>query len=68
MLGVKQVIFKSRKVQSEFCTICEEFLSGDGTIVRGWECECGNYEFSWSEGRYLHPTEVKPKHTIERLK
>lgn len=54
MIGVKEVVLKSRKVRDEFCTVCETFLTGNGSIVYPWKCECGTYECNWSSG-WQHP-------------
>ena len=57
MLGVKEVISKKRSVYDEFCTICQEFLGGNGSIVYPWTCGCGTYTFEWgSNGSgWTHP-------------
>lgn len=56
MLGVKQVIYKTHKIKSQYCTICETFLSGDGSIGSSWECDCGVYKLEWISG-WKHPNE-----------
>lgn len=57
MIGVKEVVYKTRKVKAEYCTVCETFLSGNGSLILPWKCECGEYKFDWSGG-WSHP---KPK-------
>lgn len=60
MINVKEVIRKKRSVYDEYCTVCEEFLSGDGSIVRPWKCGCGEYTFDWIEG-WQHPKPQPPQ-------
>jgi hypothetical protein len=57
MLGCKQVILKAHTVRDEYCTVCKEFLTGNGSMVSPWKCGCGTYEFDWRKSGYKHPKE-----------
>lgn len=56
MNGVPEVIYKSHTVRDEFCTVCQSFLLGNGSMVLPWRCACGEYEFDWAKVGYVHPT------------
>lgn len=58
MIGVKEVVYKTRKVKDEYCTVCETFLTGNGSLVYPWKCERGTYDFDWGKG-WTHPLTKK---------
>jgi len=48
----KNVIYKSHRVKDLYCTTCEEFLSGDGSYIRPYKCNCGTYEYNYKTSQY----------------
>lgn len=46
------IVYKSHTVKDKFCTICQEFLDGNGSLVHPYECNCGRYEYDWKEQAY----------------
>jgi hypothetical protein len=40
-----------------WCSVCESFLKGDGSVITPRKCKCGTYEYSYSERNY----QLKPK-------
>lgn len=40
-------IYKTIKITAMHCSICEEPLSGDGSIVTPYTCQCGTWEYDY---------------------
>lgn len=45
------VKYKAHSVRDPFCTLCNTFLSGDGSMVLPYKCECGTYEYDWHDNK-----------------
>jgi hypothetical protein len=55
----KDVIMKPVRRWENWCTVCESFLGGHGSVGYPYRCLCGEYDFDFRLGRYKHPKEVK---------
>lgn len=45
----KTVTYKSHKVRDLYCTVCNTFLGGDGSMMVPYHCDCGKYVFDWTD-------------------
>lgn len=59
MSFAKNVKPKSRTIRDPFCTVCEQFLIGNGSIAHPWRCDCGVYEFDHKAFEYSLPQKQK---------
>lgn len=43
----KNVTYRMAKRREPYCTVCNEFLWGNGSEVSPYKCSCGVYESNW---------------------
>ncbi len=44
--------YLDKKVYAKYCTNCKVFLLGDGSYIMPYQCNCGVYEYSPTDGKY----------------
>lgn len=52
-----EVQHKARKTHDYFCSKCQQFLQGNGSVITPYKCACGEYKYNFERRMYVHPKE-----------
>lgn len=44
---LKEIIYKRHQILDLYCPNCNKFLSGNGSVMSPYTCQCGEWERDW---------------------